>query len=92
MCECAPETWTDICLRVVIAIFPEPRPLLPLAAHDTAACLQPLKELLLDRAGSSLSAAALSEINSMNFADLRDKLLTFGSLDVEWVKKVDRGA
>lgn len=50
-------------------------------------CLDPLKNLLLGRIGSRLSAAALEDIDSLNFAGLRDMLLAEGPLDVAWIKK-----
>lgn len=50
-------------------------------------CLQPLKKLLLDRVGSTLSAGDLKELDSLNFAGLRDQLLAEGPLDVAWIKK-----
>ena len=50
-------------------------------------CLQPLKSLLLGRVGSKLSREDLKEIDSLNFAGLRDQLLAEGPLDVAWIKK-----
>eukprot|EP00903_Cladosiphon_okamuranus_P019157 g17620.t1 len=52
-------------------------------------CLQPLKKLLLDRVGFKLSAGELKELDSLNFAGLRDQLLAEGPLDVAWIKKVN---
>lgn len=54
---------------------------------DNRHCLQPLRSLLLDKVGSALSASALEEVDSLNFAGLRDKLLAEGALDVAWIKK-----
>lgn len=54
---------------------------------DSKHCLQPLKDLLLERGGARLSTDAMEEIDSMNFAGLRDRLLTIGPLDVAWIKK-----
>lgn len=54
---------------------------------DAKHCLQPLKSLLLDKIGSNLSAAALEDVNSLDFAGFRDKLLAQGPLDISWVKK-----
>lgn len=58
-----------------------------LAADDMKYCLQPLRRLLLNKIGSSLSAAEMEDIDSSNFAGLRDKLLAEGPLDVAWIKK-----
>lgn len=60
---------------------------LPLTVDTGKQCLEPLKNLLLDRIGSSLSTAAVEDINSSNFAGLRDMLLAEGPLDVEWIKR-----
>lgn len=59
------------------------------APVDAKHCLEPLKTLLLDKIGSKLSAAALQDVDSLDFAGLRDKLLAQGPLDVSWVKKVN---
>lgn len=53
--------------------------------------LQPLKKLLVDRVGSKLSAEDLKELDSLNFAGLRDQLLAVGPLDVTWIKKASWG-
>lgn len=59
-----------------------------LTVDSSKQCLEPLKNLLLGRIGSRLCAAAVEDIDSLNFAGLRDMLLAEGPLDVAWIKKV----
>lgn len=58
-----------------------------LPADSSKDCLQPLRSLLLGRVGSKLSPGDLKDIDSLNFAGLRDQLLAEGPLDVAWIKK-----
>eukprot|EP00904_Undaria_pinnatifida_P005032 jgi/Undpi1/1659/HiC_scaffold_11.g05049.m1 len=59
------------------------------APDDARHRLQPLKTLLLEKIGSNLSVTALKDVDSLDFAGLRDMLLAQGPLDVAWVKKVN---
>lgn len=62
-----------------------------MSVNSSRDCLQPLKRLLLDKVGFKLSLENLKEVDSLNFAGLRDQLLAEGPLDVAWIKKASWG-
>ncbi|CAM9159735.1 unnamed protein product, partial [Ascophyllum nodosum] len=57
--------------------------------QDDEDCLQPLKSLLLSKLRPKASAADLEDIDALNFAGLRGKLLEAAPLDVAWIKQVN---
>lgn len=59
--------------------------------NDRADCLKPLRDLLLQRLESTPSVSTLQDVNSKNFAGLRDDLVALGPLDVDWIKKASKG-
>lgn len=71
-----------VSLRCVCPLF-----LLQTTVDSGKQRLEPLKSLLLGQIGSRLPAAAVEDIDSLNFAGLRDMLLAEGPLDVAWIKK-----
>lgn len=69
----------------------------PLSAAPNSGCyrislvctaLQPLRELLIEKQQFGKQQCA-SELHGMNFAQLRDELLTADPLDVDWVARVN---
>ncbi|CAM9162976.1 unnamed protein product [Discosporangium mesarthrocarpum] len=69
--------------------LPEGKPVASREVYTAEECLQPMRDLLLGHMGKTVPPHVLEEVNSKNFAALRDNLLALAPLDTEWVKKVN---
>lgn len=78
-------------LRIHVSCLVFSRAPWSLLVNNSKHCLQPLKSLLIDKVGSRLSLTDVKELDSLNFAGLRDQLLAEGPLDVAWIKKASWG-